>query len=152
MCLLPWRSLSLSLSGPGWWVKMWRGCQVCLTRTLGRGFGGGRGVLWDCTPVVGLRVSALVNLQIQSLKGIFLPCHRTFPVQFQFSRTRHPLYLKLQTNYPRWGPLVRYFIPRWPRPLPSSSLSFPGLLAHSARQDPALQGDALSSGCTASSL
>jgi hypothetical protein len=104
-----------------------------------------------------LRLSALVNLQIQPIKGIFLPCHRTFLVQFKFSRTRHPLYLKLQTNYPMWGPLIRFFIPRQPHPLPSSSpssLSFPELLARSARTPPdlALQGDAPSSGRTASSL
>jgi hypothetical protein len=45
------------------------------------------------------RPSALVNLRIQSLKGIFLSSYHTFSVQYQFSRTRQPLYLKLYTNY-----------------------------------------------------
>jgi hypothetical protein len=57
-----------------------------------------------------LRLSALVELQIQPLKGIFLPGHRYFPVQYQFPRTRQPLYFTLQTNYLVWDPHVILFL------------------------------------------
>jgi hypothetical protein len=60
-----------------------------------------------------VRLSALVNLQIQPPKGIFLPGHHNFPVQFQFHRTRQPLCLELHTNYCLWGPTCQpLFIPR----------------------------------------
>jgi hypothetical protein len=46
-----------------------------------------------------LRLVALVILQIHPLKGNILPSQRYSPVQYQFSRTRHPLYHILHTNY-----------------------------------------------------
>jgi hypothetical protein len=47
-----------------------------------------------------------------SLKVIFLHGHRDFTVQYHFLRTRDPLYLILQTNYPLRSPLViLLFIP-----------------------------------------
>jgi hypothetical protein len=67
-------------------------------------------------------LSALVNLQNQPLKGIFLTGHQQFPVQYQFSRTRQPLYLKLHTNYRLRAPLVGLFLSPC-RPL-SPSTSF----------------------------
>jgi hypothetical protein len=58
----------------------------------------------------GVRLSALVDLQNQPLKGIFLSGHQQFPVQYHFSRTHQPLYLKLHTNYRLRGPLVSLFL------------------------------------------
>jgi hypothetical protein len=57
-----------------------------------------------------IRLSALVELQIQPLKGIFLSGHRYFPVQYRFPRTRQPLYFTLQTNYLVWDPHVILFL------------------------------------------
>jgi hypothetical protein len=75
-----------------------------------------------------IRLSALVNLQIQPLNGIFLPGHHNFPVQCQFPRTRQPLYLKLQTNQQMWSPRVILI----PSPAAPSTLPAPRL-ANSAR-------------------
>jgi hypothetical protein len=55
-----------------------------------------------------VRLSALVNLYIQPLKGVFLPRHQTFTVQYQFFHTRQPLYPKLHTNYQLLGPHVTH--------------------------------------------
>jgi hypothetical protein len=57
-----------------------------------------RPVRVECRADSELRLSALVNLQIQPLKRIFLSGHQKFPVQFQLFCTRRPLYLKLHTN------------------------------------------------------
>jgi hypothetical protein len=67
------------------------------------------------TIVVMLRLSALVVVQIP-LKGMLLPRHPEFAVQYQFSRTRHPLYFIPYTNQLLWVPLV--FLSHGPLPLP----------------------------------
>jgi hypothetical protein len=72
-----------------------------------------------------LRLSALVILQIHTLKGIFLPHHPEFAVQYQFSRTRHPLYFIPYTNQLLRVPLI-FFITQPPSP-PMHPLS-PSLL------------------------
>jgi hypothetical protein len=56
-----------------------------------------------------LRLSALVDLQTQPLKGIFPPSHPKLSVQFQFLRTRQPLCLKLHINYQMRAPRVILF-------------------------------------------
>jgi hypothetical protein len=51
-----------------------------------------------------------------------MPSHHNFSVRYQFSRTRRPLYLKLQTNYRNVDPHVTlsYFYPTYPsHPSPS---------------------------------
>jgi hypothetical protein len=58
---------------------------------------------------LGLRLVALFVLQIHSLKGLFLPDHRDFTVQCQFSRTRCTLYIILHTNHPSVGPTNKFF-------------------------------------------
>jgi hypothetical protein len=65
-----------------------------------------------------VRLSALVELQIQPLNGIFLPGHRHFAVQYKFSRTSQPLYSRLHTNQPPVGPICQPLL---------FSPSFPGL-------------------------
>jgi hypothetical protein len=55
---------------------------------------------------ISFRLVALVVLYVHTLKPNILPGHHDFPVQHQFSRTRHPLYLLLHTNKPQWDPLV----------------------------------------------
>jgi hypothetical protein len=57
-----------------------------------------------------LRLVALVVLQIHPLKGIFLPDHRDFTVQCQFSHTRCTLYIILHTNHPSVGPTHKIFL------------------------------------------
>jgi hypothetical protein len=59
----------------------------------------------------GLRLVALVILQIHPLKGNILSSHQVFPVQHQFSRTRRTLYHILHTNSPPVGPTFIYFYP-----------------------------------------
>jgi hypothetical protein len=54
-----------------------------------------------------------------SLRGIFLPHHPNFTVHYLFSRTHHPLYLILHTNYHPRAPRVILLPP---------PLSFPHLL------------------------
>jgi hypothetical protein len=63
-----------------------------------------------------VRLSALL-FQIHRLKGIFLSRQPDFTVQYQISRTRHPLNLVLHTNYPPRDPLVILFYPLHSPPL-----------------------------------
>jgi hypothetical protein len=72
--------------------------------------------------MLSLRLSALVILQINPLKGIFLPHHPVFTVRYQSFRTRHPLNLVLHSNYPLRGPFVIVFLSLLP-PHPSNSFS-----------------------------
>jgi hypothetical protein len=58
-----------------------------------------------------MRLSALVDLQTQPLKRIFPPSHPKLSVQFQFLRTRQPLYLKLHINYQMWPHAYSFFLP-----------------------------------------
>jgi hypothetical protein len=53
-----------------------------------------------------VRLSAPVVLQIHPLKGIFLLSHQQFTAQYQFSRTRRPLYLVLHFNHQPRAPHV----------------------------------------------
>lgn len=60
---------------------------------------------------VSLRLSALIVLHFHTLKENIMSGHRDSPVQYQFSHTRHPLYLVLHT-YPTMEPTRRpYFNP-----------------------------------------
>jgi hypothetical protein len=75
-----------------------------------------------------LRLSALVNLQTQPLKGIFPPSHQNFTVRFSFFYTRQPLCLKLHTNYQAAGPTCHpLLLPLSPFP------TYPTFLFHSLR-------------------
>jgi hypothetical protein len=62
---------------------------------------------------------------LHTLKGNILPGHQNFAVQHEFSRTRGPLYLILQSNYhPRAPHVILIFSPSFPpTPAPSSSTS-----------------------------
>jgi hypothetical protein len=71
-----------------------------------------------------LRLSALVVLQIHPIKGIFLHRHPDFTVKYQFSRTRHPLYLILHTSHQPRDPHVihlHFYLPP-PHPIPGAFL------------------------------
>jgi hypothetical protein len=90
------------------------------------------------TPNLGaIRLSALVNLQIQPLKGIFLPGHHNFPVSFSFSA---PVMLYISNSKPttRYGAHSSYFLyppsgpPPFPFPLFLFSLPLSPFLGHSA--------------------
>jgi hypothetical protein len=60
---------------------------------------------------VSLRLSALIVLHFHTLKENIMSGRRDSPVQYQFSHTRHPLYLVLHT-YPTMEPTRRpYFNP-----------------------------------------
>jgi hypothetical protein len=67
---------------------------------------------------------------------IFLPSHQDFIVQYQFSRTCHPLNLALHTNYQLRIPLVIIFYPlpslghfdHIPSPVPTATAPAPGFL------------------------
>jgi hypothetical protein len=67
-----------------------------------------------------VRLCALVKLQIQPLKRIFMSNHRYFLVQYQFSRTRQTLYSILHIDYLMWDPHVIFSL------LCFLSLSLPG--------------------------
>jgi hypothetical protein len=69
----------------------------------------------------GLRLVALVILQIHPLKGNILSSHQVFPVQHQFSGTRRTLYHILHTNSPPVGPTFIYFFTPHRSPLHSST-------------------------------
>ena len=65
-----------------------------------------------CGPYFGggsYRLSALVILQIHSLKGILRPGHRNSPLYLQFLRTRHTLNLILYINFQHMGPTHHIF-------------------------------------------
>jgi hypothetical protein len=59
------------------------------------------------TSATSLRLVALVVLHLHTLKENILPGHRDFPVQHEFARTRHPLYLIIHTNNPPVGPICQ---------------------------------------------
>jgi hypothetical protein len=61
-----------------------------------------------CSPVV-VRLVALVVLNLHTLKANILSSHQDFPVQYEFSRTRHPLYIILHTNKHPEGPTYQIF-------------------------------------------
>ena len=76
-----------------------------------------------------LRLSALVTLQIHSLKRIFHPGHRDSLLYVQFLRARSLSIFVLHTNYQGVGPTCHNFFlfyPPLPRPL-SLSPSLPPL-------------------------
>jgi hypothetical protein len=61
-----------------------------------------------------------VVLHLHTLKENILPGQRDSPVQDQFFRTCHPLYLILHTNYQLWGNLSYYLSPPASLPPPFS--------------------------------
>jgi hypothetical protein len=73
---------------------------------------------------IGMRLVALVILQSHPLKANIPSSQRDSPVQYQFLRTRHPLYLLLHTNQQLRAPRVILF-----SSLPSHSLPLPNLLS-----------------------
>jgi hypothetical protein len=72
-----------------------------------------------------MRLSALVDLQTQPLKRIFPPSHPKLSVQFQFLRTRQPLYLKLHINYQMWPHAYSFFSPPSPLSPPPPVPTYP---------------------------
>jgi hypothetical protein len=61
-----------------------------------------------CSPVV-VRLVALVVLNLHTLKANILSSHQDFPVQKEFSHTRHYLYIILHINKHPQDPLIRFF-------------------------------------------
>jgi hypothetical protein len=76
------------------------------------------------------RLVALVTLYLHALKANILSSHQDSPVQYEFSRTRHPLYIILHTNkHPRRTHLLNFFTtPPFPRSHPLSPFLFPSNL------------------------
>jgi hypothetical protein len=116
-----------------------------------------------CQPALTLlRLSALVNLQTQPLKGIFPPSHQNFTVQFPFFCTHQPLCLKLHINYQAASPTCHPLLlpppsfPHLPPPspifphigggAPGSEAASPPLAAASAHQSRGACGPAPSVG------
>jgi hypothetical protein len=66
-----------------------------------------------------------VVLYLHTLKANILSNDQDFLVQYEFSRTRHPLYIILHINKHPQGPTYQIFLNNNPLPGPTPSLSFP---------------------------